>query len=1805
MFFNNWIQRRLASLLDPWLRQPPDLELELGFFRSSAVGKNLRFDSSVLNQQLLDKSTRWSFKDVTIEQLSLRVSYWSVPTFIIEVRGIHVTLSLGELKEGGFGMGRTSTDTALEEKKKVLAEIDPEGIALHEVMQRLSDINSSRKWKTSLLNVILEHSQLQICDIHIQVQFLISNDFFECFYEIKELNAESLCTENGCLLGRLTSSLFAPLKEISFNLDVKGFEIGLKRRDRISYPINSFDLFTRIKFKDLHLMDFNLNVPELSFSIYPEELPILLAFYTFSSIKSNSDRSGKHLWNIAASRIGSVVFTPRFKFHKLVGVVCLWLQYVHAYENLLLLIGYPVDNVMKRSAVKMSEDNIFSVSVRKQWRVVSEIEKKLPAEAIARARRITRCRASLNIQQERNHSSKSLVNSSFRFFRMVPMLLELIWLVIRRIFNLFVSLLLHQFLDDHPQIDGERGVISEDSCAQSCFSLSMGIISIVIFPENRVQSLIGGDPIPNCWSSSLDLVSFCVSIDGLFLTYTENICEQYFSLSCEHLKVMSSSPTEDGLTNNSSYVKGHLKKKVNYSKTILWAEPAQMSYRPENTSTDTANETEGTSVSFLWNLLGEMRLNWKNSCTRFEGSLIQHLENPWILSEIKRSVTDQILYSLNSGFLQCSLTVGKLNFTLDYPSILSTVLVLRQIQHSLYWTHSTGRAKVPLPTPITCEIQPVINWDNRRKSFLGEVEKTMLKMLPQKHIQIAVFIAGPLIQISLRREECYGEHPNESRISGQDDLHLAVDVFNIELAIWPTSSSDFAASTKWQGLNVAGLECLVFKEPPMVSIPRSDSESYACQRKISLSTYMKVDGLKAYLDDSAENQRYQVIMLNPTTITLSCLREDIHSFSTSVVAFSAALHGMATGLAVLLYMDELFVLVKVLVGLLSAVSCIVSGHDINTGVSFPEFMRQEIVCADSEREATGRTRTIWVSLIPTKVLFVVNGMFEFMSIDVVLCNLGKCRNMENCAMTFDAESSKKLVLYGLPDYGILISVQQTSLDFSCEAGTVEVIADLSEILSVIFRDQSEIWKSSDRFQLKNLLHTVSCLHEISLSHCSSALWLAYPEIALPSAIVTDAAEGSTSVGKISYVREHSPSAIDTEKPNIHRFHISQKHGFAPNIASGQWLIMNITISEIRMGGLSIKKILVGAPKSTKLEFSVSIGKEFQMIACQMKGGSIFLETTALAMFVECFASYLRSIRNLLHVVASSEEHMFTETGEDMAVHDGHPSHGQPNTLQHMIWEKLEAFTIDVSQFCLLIVAADESGGLQELLIEADFHMKLELVNRNNQFSFDLSRLSILSQILRESVEQQTVEIQIPHFSPLVSSNSSSQSLHGDPTVAFQHIDGVHLVREDESCSSPRVSGKEPVVDNSVSGVLHLSRQKYILKQLGASIAVEKPVQGEGIRPQLLDPVWVGSGCITGFDMTFSLSEIQMLLSTYEALSGVFSKETSSNIEQMHWSSNQESERSLDETVPDGALVAIQDVHEHMYMTVEGAESKYSMVGAIHYSLVGDRALFRVKYQKKRRWMSSGLWFSLISLYAKNDSGEPLRLNYRPGSGFVDISSASDSGQALWRILSYKPDSYEDDLEPDSYSLKTKNTFYLVNKKIDRAVAFVDGVPEFVSKPGNPFKWKIFHDFPLARVVLQDSYSLEAARTSLEQNLHVDKESASAKSGNLPRIDITIDKIILTIVHELPDIRETFPLLQASISTIEFILQILFSKARVISTLSFVLYYYDAQSNLWRDFIHPVELCVFYCFRFQSKGSEIGPNRVLVHFYAKMKEGVSN
>lgn len=145
------------------------------------------------------------------------------------------------------------------------------------------------------------------------------------------------------------------------------------------------------------------------------------------------------------------------------------------------------------------------------------------------------------------------------------------------------------------------------------------------------------------------------------------------------------------------------------------------------------------------------------------------------------------------------------------------------------------------------------------------------------------------------------------------------------------------------------------------------------------------------------------------------------------------------------------------------------------------------------------------------------------------------------------------------------------------------------------------------------------------------------------------------------------------------------------------------------------------------------------------------------------------------------------------------------------------------------------------MLKVGDHLKFELANMRRKLIFDLSRFSIFSQVLHESVENQ---IQIPNFSSVTSINMSC-SASGAPAKVFQHRNVIQLDNE-ASCS-------RDTVENCASEKFCLSHQKCILEQLGAFVEVEKPEND----PLHQNQVWLGHGSVSGFDVKISLSEIQV------------------------------------------------------------------------------------------------------------------------------------------------------------------------------------------------------------------------------------------------------------------------------------------------------------------------------------------------------------
>ncbi|KAJ7952893.1 Vacuolar protein sorting-associated protein [Quillaja saponaria] len=1774
MPLSNIIRRRLLRLLQPWLRELPEFEVKLGLKKSCAVARNLQIDTSVLNQ-LFDEPAGLFFKDVTIEHLTVRFSLWSSTAFTVEVHGVHITLSPGEQNEEGYLKRLRKRDTSSGNVTKKLSALDPEGCSLHCLLERiLCTVPSGNEFSTTLLNLILKHCHLEMHKIHVDVKFPILNDVVMGFWELKEFNARSKSLDHGCLLRGIFGALFFPLKENPFIICGIGFKIRFGRNDHTDRVLLSSDLFTCINLSDLKLVDFRLQVPELVLSFSPDDISICLAFSKLLSDNPKHIRSGRQLWRLAASKIGHLTVTPRVALYKLVGVVVQWLEYVIAYESLLLLIGYSTDQLLKRSIVEMSQDRLTLASAKHQWKVISGIEKELPAEGIALGRRVARHRAALNGQCA--HSlKKSSVSSPFNFLCLFLLVLSIIW---KKMCNILRSIGKFLKLVQDPKIYGQMGIVCEGPFEKFCFILNLKKVIITVFPMSEIQPSVNEKLQSQLGLPYSDFLIFCVSINALSLAYVEDIYEWNLFMSCGQLEIKpsflgGSSVLQTSTANVLNSGKGHRTGASNDMKSILWVEPAQRSLVSESNA-------EGSCDPFLESLLREMWSNWKRVCMSFDEGEIEYTENLFLLCEMESSLAYPGLKNTDYGFCKYSLTLGKLNLDMTYSSILSASLLLSQMQHAFLGNKDKGRVRVHLDS----RVKPELCWGSKYECFSVGLIMTIFGMLPEKHIQLGVFVAGPCIQLSCDKK-LDGTDEHKGDIVSQDDIQLTFQLHDIEAAVWSPSIFDMAPLTGMTGLEGIVKECPRL-EPHTIEIPKPNNGKNVSHRRISVFSYIRVNGLNIHMGSTTENKQFQLFVLKPIIVQLSSIREFAYSLGTNVVTFSAAVGMMAAGFTAFSYMDELYLLCQVFVGLSSAVSYFFSCSE-SDGHVCPKLMRQEILFVEAENE---QTTVGGASLTNCSCLFLINGTFRLESVDLILQRSRTSDNVDSFIKSYDALCSKNLVGQNWPDCGTWISFQQISIELSCEKGKMELLTDLSGIQALLFEHQNEMGIINDHIALNNLqLQSLNCLYEISLLDCKFTL--GPPQSASSSTGVSKPLDNSNSGGDTSHMLEKPLLTINSGKPNDQSHSFVHEMGSTSSILSQpscHWLLLNMALGNIFIGKCSMKDVLVGSHQLNKLLGILSVGGEFQTISWSVQGGLVVIETTVLAKFVCHFSSYLHCVSNIISAVRPSDKHILKADGDLSTINlNNHLTEVEAReslcTSQHDEGDFLNAVAVDVSKFSLALVLENESGDIGELVIEVDFRLKFERGNTGRKFLFDLSHLSILSQVLRGSVED---ESETPHFSSVTSNVLSPHFVSGLPASGFQGSDEINSVN-DASCS------RDPLpfsLYSSVPKVFKLSHQNHILKHLSASMSVERPEYG----PLHLRLVWFGTGSVSSFDITVTLSEVEMMLSMATSFSGVSSWDAKGESIKNHQSSSQRPDNSMEALVPDGAIVAIQDVHQHMYFTVEGGESNFSLGGAIHYSLVGERALFRVKYCKRRRWKSTVLWFSLISLYAKNTLGESLRLNYCPGSGFVDISSNTDGGGAVWRALPCEPESSMGVIDWEPYHQLVNRTLYLVNGKNDSGVAFVDEVPEFVRKPGSPFKLKVFHD--LRDVVNTDSHPTMTSGTSLGMHEGITFQ----QGGKLPHVDIRIEEITLNIVHELSDTADLFPLLRGCINNTQLIIQTLPTKFRVISTFNAAVLYFVGQLNLWRQLLHPVDICFFYRSSFHSEGPEHASHGVPVNIYCRTK-----
>ncbi|XP_028760460.1 uncharacterized protein LOC114719165 [Neltuma alba] len=926
MPFKRIIRRRLLSLLQPWLLGEPEFHLKLGFIQSFAVADNLRIDVSVLNE-LLDAPALLFFKDITVEHLSVRLSNWSAPAFSIEVHGVHVVLSFEKPEqEGCLGRLRTSKHNDLENVRKKLSALDPEGCALHHLLERILFTAPSRKdFSASLVNLILKHCHLEAHHIRVEVQFPILNNVLMCFAELEEFNARSKFLDGKCLTRGLLGAIFLPVNESSYILNGMGLKIGFNEKDCIDRLVFSCDLCTHIKLHDLQLADCTIYFPELTFSFSPDDIFIYLALDKVLSYKHNHARSARELWRLAASRMG---YAPRLSLHRLVCTVSQWIHYVNAYENLLLLIGYSSGLLLNRSISKISWNNSKLSSARHHWKVISDTEERLPIAGIALARRVARHRATLKVQSD---GEKHFITSPFNFFRPLFPILMFIWKLTSKIIKSLVNLLfLREEVVKDRYADGTLDCTNKSPCQKRCFILDIGKVIITVSPASRIQPSIYAELKSHYGFEYTDFHSISFCIDALLFVSVEDIFEQRVYLSCGLMRVMPASLRASSKSSKMNILidseKENRKEGIDDMESILWVEPAKLFFLSDADEV----QDEGSCALRVESLLGKICLSWKGICDSFIENRMEYSENPSLLCKFERSFTYPGLKNSDFGFPECGLILGKLNLVLTHYSVSSVSLLLGQMQHFI-WKEDKGKTSLVSNSMA----KPEVCWVNKFEYYAKAWVMALFEVLPEKNIQLGVFVDGPSVRFLHKKADV-----------SHNSFDLIFDFHEIEVAIGSPSLCGVAPLVDLLGFDDVKEECLRL-EPQAIDIPKPNYDKYASWEKISFGCYLRLNGLNACLRKPAESHQFQLFAMKPITLQISSIREYMHSLSTTTVAFSAAFTMMAGGLTVLSFLDELYMIYQAVSSLYVVVSCLFSSLEAVDTVH-TKIIKEEALFAEPE-----------------------------------------------------------------------------------------------------------------------------------------------------------------------------------------------------------------------------------------------------------------------------------------------------------------------------------------------------------------------------------------------------------------------------------------------------------------------------------------------------------------------------------------------------------------------------------------------------------------------------------------------------------------------------------------------------------------------------------------------------------------------------------------------------------------------------------------------------------------------------------------
>uniref|UniRef100_A0ACD6A2G5 Uncharacterized protein n=1 Tax=Avena sativa TaxID=4498 RepID=A0ACD6A2G5_AVESA len=1756
---------RLLGALRPWLAADPDeLRLELGPLRCRAVARGLELGAAALDAP---DSFPATVDRAAVAEVELAASLWGAPALAAVLRGVDVSLTLRE--PAPRKQRPDIREWISKEKKRVIASMDPQGEMLHEMIEGLVS-SLEDKIASVFSSVLLNCSQVRIDDITIQVRYL--DESHVLVLRATDLQFGPELVSRSSLFRGLVGSSISSAKENHLLVKCDDFEFMLKENDRTDGTASFTGLSACVKLNNLQLAAFSIHVPNACCKVSPKAIPSLMVILDITSQKEDYRiRSGRELWQIAAKKLDSSIVGRRFSVSKALRCATFWQSYVHAYVLLLSLVGYPSDKLIKKNCSTVSRNRKMLGAIRDHWVNVLELEEKIPVEAIARARRAARSKLTISQQQNKQESSKPLLVCSLMKI-LTPILC--LWR-----FLLFIFWSVWRARDSGNKAHRSGGNIfpgfSHDSDMDFQLNIHLGELSLILLPIadhfTSIKWLNNGRK-----SCRIDLPSMHLVIRSSCLLYSAGCTTQSLFFVVGELKTFLAgvpkllrADNSNKPSRNSSFKISEVAEDTD-SKMILWSYSASMHPFSENQS-DVFSHSDGSSTAVLGSGMEELWREWMVISTVYNESDVMHNEKPSVIFELKSHVIDP--YKSASGFQQCRFTVGKLNLDLDYESASSTYMLHRQFMHYKQLKELNGKLPDLLNSTGAC-VTPTSGFGDKLRSLTQRMNIVMSDAIPENNLHIVALVAGPSIRLSFDKNNLLQNCKNKfvplfSQMS--DKSCIVLSLAYVECAMWPASLSTSLRSNSHVKESRNTFWEKAVQEP--VYLAAESSARHVYPGNIVLDARFKLAGLTLLIDNIEANQQCHVFGPMSANFQLSTDRKYVHSFFVARNVLSMNLGGGIAGCIVLFYMDELFTVCQIV----ESMQLVALNSDlVNVKYSDDFIGRLASFC---NKNTMGSTRDLGVDHIAQEASF--DSHTELM-VEVEL-------ELESTYIIFSASRGRLF-----PNPAAFVN---NTINYISGSPIFEGIST-QELLDMLALGAGFCIRTSS---LKLLLNgQCTCIH-VSFS-------------GIQSVIIENQIECTTALSSLPYNKNQfiitecifhlrvdptKDRLTNEEMENESRSgRISDSWGFCYSI--------EIEFTEVYIGDSRIHKYLTQVNHPSKQKISMVIHDNLKIFKCKIQGGLIFLETMFLAKFVSCCKFYFWLLMDLpLWATSNIAEDSVTAVAArtDPNVRNTYTegevspvSLGAHLQNEEFPFNAVKCLDIDLSRISLTLAVADESGTYQGLTLEVDAN--LQLLNFGMKMLFEVKHLSISTiSSMPKTTHEQYRGVPAPRFRSSKSIALTSQS-EIQEYLPFNEADNVT-----HDCDAPSSSTSSVEGSTGNTSLEFSSHKSYILSHFSTSLKIEKKELDGDSNLMCLSGDWFGMGFISGLEVSISLSSIEMISSLLAPFQGMLSSTSSQKEIQIGDTVQQEQPDNVDYTIPDGAIVAIRDLDQQMYVSVKNTGIKYQVAGAYHYSLAGEHALFRVKHHK--RWRSDTPYISLLSLRAKIDEGKELALSFSQGSDLVEVSSFVDKPCSLWSTSPLGFDSFEDD-EDDAKSCKviSSSSYHLVNKKNNYGIAFVDGQLEFVKKPGNPFKLKVFDEF-----LFSDVARLIVPNTNLDGNsyLDVEEELPSAVMARLEtgasskHITMSIDKIVCTITHEVSDTGDVFPLVQNCISDIRVVTQIYPSKTRILSSFKVSGQYYDARKDMWENLISPITSYVFFRFRFFNKDPVTRRSRTPLRFFFHLKQ----